>query len=87
MFQAPGWDMEDNLSCDVNGINYTKPYSDSTLIHLNTMTPVPSQRIDTSYHGMVLPVTLDSGATLSFMRLREVLSLGIAIYPNGQLAS
>ena len=43
--------------------------------------------MDTLYHGMVLPVTLDSGATLSFMRLREVLSLGIAIYPNGQLAS
>ena len=87
MFQAPGWDMEDNLSCDVKGINYTKPYSDSKLIHLNTMTPVPSQRMDTLYHGMILPVTLDSGATLSFMRLWEVLSLGIAIYPNGQLAT
>ena len=36
---------------------------------LSPIIPVPSQRLDTIYLGQVVPITLDSGATISFIRL------------------
>ena len=49
--------------------------------------PIPSQRINTHFYDKILPITLGSGATLSFIRLRDTVLLGIKIYPNGQLAT
>ena len=54
---------------------------------LNTLTPIPSQRIDTFYNHRVLTITLDSGATLSFIRRNVAILLGIHISPNGQLTT
>ena len=54
---------------------------------LNHIIPVPSQRLDTIYHDQVVPITLDSGATISFIRLSLVKELTLPIQPNGQLAT
>ena len=67
MFNAPGWDDIEYGPCDVIGINSTKSYSAVTALQLNTLTPVPSQRLDTTYYERILPITLDLCATLSFI--------------------
>ena len=50
--------------------------------------PVPSAQLSVSsqYGGVVFPVTLDSGATVSFMSLETAKSIKAIIQPNAQLA-
>ena len=77
-YEAPGWDVDANYYDEERN----KP-TDSYLLscfpslgnptQLNTLTPVPSQRIDTYYNHRILTITLDSGATLSFIRLSEAI--------------
>ena len=53
---------------------------------LNNITPIPSSTLTTSYQGRVVIITLDSGATVSYIEISLVRSLGVTIRPNGQLA-
>ena len=90
VFEAPGWDIEEN-SCVDKEINTHESYTCScslTLpVQLNTISPIASQILNTKHHDKSLPITLDSGATVSFVRLRDVIGWGIKIWPNGQLAT
>ena len=53
---------------------------------LNNITPIPSATLATTYQGKLVTITLDSGATVSYIEVNLVKSLGIPILPNGQLA-
>ena len=53
---------------------------------LNRMVPVPSQVLATSYQSLILNITLDTGATVSYIRLLEAERLGLTFLPNDQLA-
>ena len=54
---------------------------------LNTIIPFPSQTIEVSINGSTFPITLDSGATVSYVWLNLVKDLHIPIKPNNQLAA
>ena len=58
-----------------------------TLPTASHIVPVPSQVLWTVYGDIKLPITLDSGATISFIRASLVQSLNIPIYPNRQTAT
>ena len=53
---------------------------------LCTITPIPSATLSVTYRGEKVNITLDSGATVSFMSLSLVKMLKAPIKPNGQLA-
>ena len=53
---------------------------------LNRLISIPSQILRVSVNDQVFNITLDSGATVSYMRLDIVKRLGLNIYPNDQLA-
>ena len=53
---------------------------------LCTITPIPSATLSVTYRGAQFDITLDSGATVSFMSLSLVKKLKVPIGPNGQLA-
>ena len=82
-----------------NEINITDPYlnvdedESDTNPTLSTIIPVASQilfcKLIRSYkytRARVVLITLDSGATVSYIRLSTVTDLGIPIGENGQLA-
>ena len=48
--------------------------------------PVPSQVLRVSYRNAKLDITLDSGATVSYLRLIKAHELSLPILPNDQLA-
>ena len=48
--------------------------------------PIPSQVLQVSYRDKFLNITLDSGATVSYIKFNKALQLGLAISPNNQLA-
>ena len=50
------------------------------------MEPIPSQIILVSCNNHSLQITLDSGATVSYIQLQRALSLDLVIKPNNQLA-
>lgn len=52
----------------------------------NRITPVPSQILTVYYKEQPLNITLDSGATVSFIRLSTAMALQCPISPNDQLA-
>ena len=54
---------------------------------INHIMPIPSQVLKTRYGHQQLPVTLDSGATISFIRMSLVNQLNIPIQPNRQFAT
>ena len=56
-------------------------------VNLNRILPVPSQILQTQIGGGIIPITLDSGATLSFIRLDIVNQLGLPVSPNNQFAT
>ena len=58
-----------------------------TLPEINHITPIPSQVIVTQSEKGVLPITIDSGATLSFIRLALVNELQLPMQSNNQLAT
>ena len=47
---------------------------------------IPSQVFLVSYHSIPFHITLDSGATVSYMKLEVAIRLGVNIQPNNQLA-
>ena len=53
---------------------------------MNRITPVPSQILTVYYNDQPLNITLDSGATVSFIRLSVAIALNCTILPNTQLA-
>ena len=53
---------------------------------LNSITPIPSSTLTTTYQGKDVIFTLDSGATVSYIEINLVRALGVTIRPNGQLA-
>ena len=55
-----------------------------TMSQTNRIIPIPSQ---IQFRNVRLPITLDSGATLSFIRLDLVNELMIPFKPNSQLAT
>ena len=75
--------MTQEVNCVLsNEINHLAPYFPS----LNSITPVPGQSILVTYGKISFVISLDSGATVSFMRLETAQKLGVRILPNGQLA-
>ena len=69
-------------------INETESYEN---VNLGAIQPVPSQSIlvklyDSNLSIKVFKVALDSGATVSFLRLDVAQLLNLKIMPNGQLA-
>ena len=63
-------------------INLLESYGTS----LNSITPIPVQSFLVKFAESNFLVHLDSGATVSFIRLQLAISLKIKIRPNGQLA-
>ena len=53
---------------------------------MNRLVPIPSQILAVKYGQYHLDITLDSGATVSYLRLDKALELKVPIYPNNQLA-
>ena len=55
--------------------------------HLRTLKAVPSMSLSVKAFGVLFTITLDSGATVSFVSRRLCKLLGVQIRPNGQLAT
>lgn len=53
---------------------------------LNRLQPIPSQILLVSFKSFTLQITLDTGATASYIRLDEAIRLGLNFLPNDQLA-
>ena len=53
---------------------------------LNRILAIPSQVLRDSVNNQYLDITLDSGATVSYLRHDDAVSLGAKILPNNQLA-
>ena len=58
--------------------NYLRPF-------LSVISPLPHLALNASLNGKFLKVTLDTGATVSFVSKNLVERLGLEILPNGQL--
>ena len=50
------------------------------------MIPIPSQILLATYQSSSLEITLDTGATVSYIRLSDAKRLGLTFMPNDQLA-
>ena len=87
-YEVPGWDVNENDPEDEINVkeSYLTSLSVATSVKLSTITPIPSQILSTSYNNLAMHITLDSGATLSFIRQNVVQRLNLVIGPNGQLA-
>ena len=48
--------------------------------------PIPSQVLSVKYNSQNLQITLDSGATVSYIQQRKVADLNLTVHPNNQLA-
>ena len=71
-----------------NLLNTAGVLQTNTLIpRASSINPIPSQVIITSYGGGQLPITLDSGATISFIRRDFAIRLNMPIQPNSQTAT
>ena len=101
-YRVPGWDLEtdsDNeteSSSEINCESYLLSglfpvvrgeLEDPGRAQLNHILPIPSQILETNTDNGILPITLDSGATLSFIREDLVSLLRIPVLPNSQLAT
>ena len=53
---------------------------------MNRLSSIPSQILQVTYNNLPLQITLDSGATVSYIKLDKAQSLGLSIAPNNQLA-
>ena len=53
---------------------------------IGAIKPVPSQNFQVKYQNNIFVIDLDSGATVSFMRLDVAKRLALSLLPNGQLA-
>ena len=55
-------------------------------VTLSTITPIPSATLSVFFNGAHFPITIDSGATVSFIDRALVRRLRVPVLPNGQLA-
>ena len=76
-FEAPGWDVDVNKDEIKESKSYQCSYSCDDIVQLSTITPIPSQTLATHIGDLTLTVTLDSGATVSFIRLDIATRLGL----------
>ena len=53
---------------------------------MDRIIPIPSQILQVWYHGTSLQITLDSGATVSYLKLETAQKLALKIAPNSQLS-
>ena len=53
---------------------------------LGRIIPIPSQVLSVKYNSQNLQITLDSGATVSYIKQRKVADLNLTVHPNNQLA-
>ena len=53
---------------------------------LNRLACIPSQILLVKYKNHSLQITLDTGATVSYIRRSKAVELGLQILPNDQLA-
>ena len=53
---------------------------------LNRLACIPSQILLVKYRDHNLQITLDSGATVSYLRRSKAIQMGLNILPNDQLA-
>ena len=53
---------------------------------LNRLACIPSQILLVKYKNHSLQITLDTGATVSYIRRSKAIELGLKILPNDQLA-
>ena len=53
---------------------------------MNKIVSIPSQILNVSYNNAKLDITLDSGATVSYLRFDKAKELNLTILPNNQLA-
>ena len=102
-YVVPGWDTEENdsdvneseLYDEINDDQYatslkpTVPCFDANGLNLQLIIiqPIPSQILDTLFQGKPLPITLDSGATVSFIREDWAIHLKLPTSPNRQIAT
>ena len=68
----------------INVLTKYKDYDPSP--NLNRLTSIPSQTLLVSYKDRTFSITLDSGATVSYLKLSVAQALGLKIAPNNQLA-
>ena len=87
--RVPGWDDEEtNANNNLNIYNdeiHDNPYAYVT--HLNTIIPYPSQVLRVLFQNIHIPITLDSGATVSYILYDLVKQMAIPIHPNNQLVA
>ena len=97
-YRVPGWDLDtdsddyDQDEPEINSESYVLSSLFPTNIYprssqLNKITPIPSQVMFAQSPTGLLPITLDSGATLSFIREDLVIKLQLPVQPNDQLAT
>ena len=55
-------------------------------LELDRLVPIPSQVLLVYYNSIPLSITLDSGATVSYIKISEANRLRLNILPNNQLA-
>ena len=72
---------------DYSNNPYRRYQANGLTLQLNVIKPVPSQVLITKYMGSILPITLDSGATISFIRADWAKQLNLPISPNKQVAT
>ena len=56
------------------------------ILSANRLTSIPSQILTVRYNSKNFDITLNSGATVSYMRLNVAVMLNLGILPNSQLA-
>ena len=72
-----------NLSQLTTIDNFISPNSSSNMCKIES---IPSQMIAVLYNGLNFSITLDSGATVSYVKLDVATRLNLNIKPNNQLA-
>ena len=85
---VPGWDdqEEETGSNFISNEIYNYSAYSRSLTNLNTIIPIASQTIKVKLSNTSFLISLDSGATVSYIRLSLVKQLGCTILPNNQLA-
>ena len=63
-----------------------KDYVHDPSFNLNRLVSIPSQMLLVSFNGTPVRITLDSGATVSYIKASIVTDLQLKVSPNNQLA-
>ena len=82
---VPGWDTDvaatDFIDNPINEYDYVPSFS-----ILGSITPIPTPTMKVAFNKSFLDLTLDLGANVSYVRLKEVLEHNYPVLPNNQLA-